>query len=111
MPDFTIHAKRPGDSACVDARVHHVILDADGAEVGTIAREPKFQRKGIVQGGGYSVFVMQQEYALSDDAGGEVWVPDFKTAKVLIARYFSTPHAFRAPDPRADFDLEELFGG
>jgi hypothetical protein len=109
MPDFSIRSKKPGDRACVDPRVRHVVLDADGAEVGTIAKEPIFQRKGIVQGGGYSVFVMQQEHALTDDAGGEVWVPDFKTAKVLVERYFATPWTFRAPDPRADFDLEALF--
>ena len=110
MPDFTIRIKRPTDRACADPRVLSVILDAEGAEVGYIAKEPKFQRKGIVQGGGYSVFVMQQEHALTDDAGGEVWVPDHRTAKAVVARYFSTPWAFRAPEPQADFDMEALFG-
>lgn len=107
----TIRRKQPGDKAMADPRIGYVVLDGNGREVGTLAKEPTFQRKGIKQGGGWSVWILEERAALSDDAGGELWVPDFRTAKAIVARWSADPTAFRPPDPAADFDIDALFQG
>ncbi|ARJ65987.1 hypothetical protein WV31_10145 [Magnetospirillum sp. ME-1] len=107
----TIRRKQPGDKAMADPRISYVVLDGNGREVGTLAKEPTFQRKGIKQGGGWSVWILEEHAALSDDAGGELWVPDFRSAKEIVARWSADPTAFRPPDPAAEFDMDALFQG